>query len=107
MGAEQVELDDHGVVGVVEDGVLVALIGKRGACGAEVLGDLLGAVVYFAGGDDLVARVVERPHRDVELVPVLRLHVLADDGLPAVAQRLRDRPPRVRTISRRAVAGVE
>ena len=38
-------------------------------------------------GDDLVARVVERRHRHVEVVDVLGLHVLAHDGLAALAQR--------------------
>jgi hypothetical protein len=81
--ALQVELGQHRVLGVVEPDQLVALVGECGARLLEVARHLLGAVVHVAVRDDLVTRVVERPHRHVELVPVLGLHVLTDDGLAA------------------------
>ena len=86
MGAAQPGLDDHGVFGVVELDQLVALVGE-GAAGLLVVGgDLLGPVVDVAGRDDLVAGVLEGVERDVELVPVLGLHVLDDDLLAFLAQ---------------------
>src|SRR5689334_19918083 len=65
VGPEQVELDDHRVVGVVEGDQLVALVGKRGARLGEVPTDLLLAVVDVARRDDLVARVPERLNRRI------------------------------------------
>ena len=44
------------------------------------------AVVHLAGGDQLVARVLERRERAVELVHVLRFHVLAHDAFPVLAK---------------------
>ena len=85
----QVELGDHRVVGVVQRDQLVALVGERRAALLEVRRDRRLAVVHVAGRDELVARVVERLHRHVELVPVLGLHVLAHDRLAALAQRRR------------------
>jgi hypothetical protein len=82
----QDELGDHRVVGVVQRDQLVALVGERGARLVEVALDRLGAVVDLAGRDDLVARVVEGRQRDVELVPVLGLHVLAHQLLSGLAQ---------------------
>jgi hypothetical protein len=89
VGSEQVELDDHSVVRVMENRVLVALVGKRGAGRPVVLGDLVRPVVDVARGHDLVARVVESLERGVELVPVLRLHVLANLRLATLGQGLR------------------
>jgi hypothetical protein len=86
MRAKQIELGDHGVVGDVQDRVLIALIWKGSAGDAEVLGDLIRAVVDIAGRDDLVSGMVERGHRHVELVTVLGLHVLADDRQATLAQ---------------------
>ena len=85
MGALEDELDDHGVVGVMQRDELVALVRERGAGGAEVLPHLLLAVEDLPRGDDLVARVLERPDRGVEVGDVLGFHVLADDGLAAAA----------------------
>ena len=85
-----VELDDHGVVGVVELDQAVALIGERAARLLEVRADGLLAVIYIAGRDDLVARVLEGGEGDIELVPVLGLHVLADGPLASLAQLLGD-----------------
>ena len=90
MRAEEVELDDHGVVGVVELDQAVALIGERAARLLEVRADGLLAVIYIAGRDDLVARVLEGGEGDIELVPVLGLHVLADGPLASLAQLLGD-----------------
>ena len=85
--ALQVELDDHRVIGVVQRDQLVALVGERRARLLEVARHLALPVVYVAGGDDLVARVVERAHRGVEVEPVLGLHVLAHRRLALAAQR--------------------
>ena len=74
----------HGVIGMMEREQLVALVGEGGAGLLEVARDLLGAVVDVAGGDQLVARVVEGVEGGIELVPVLRVHVLA-----TIASRLR------------------
>ena len=82
MRAVEVRLHDHRVVGVVERDQLVALVGERGPSLLEVAVDLGLPVEHVARGDQLVARVVERLHRDVELVPVLGLHVLDDELLP-------------------------
>src|SRR3954447_19915337 len=86
MRAEQHELGDHRVVGVVQRDQLVALVGERGARLGEVPRDLVGAVVHVAGRHDLVARVVEGREGHVELVPVLGLHVLAHGALAGVAE---------------------
>ncbi len=86
MRAEQVELDDHALLGVVERDQLVALIGERSARLGEVSADLALTVVDVARGDDLVARVRKGRDRGVEVVVVLRLHVLAHDRLAARAQ---------------------
>src|SRR5439155_13127012 len=67
----QVELDDHGAVRVMHPDQLVALVRERRARLGEVARDLVLAVVDVAGRDDLVARVAERGHRHIELVPVL------------------------------------
>ena len=82
MGAADDRLDQHGVVGVVERDQLVALVREGPAALLEVPRHLLGPVVDVAGGDQLVAGVVEGLEGRVELVPVLRVHVLPDDRLP-------------------------
>src|SRR3954465_3557117 len=83
VGASHDGLDEDGIVGVVQRQELVALI-REGSTGVVVVaGHLLGAVVDLPGGDQLVARVTEGVERGVELVPVLRVHVLTDD-LPAL-----------------------
>ena len=64
------------------------LIGERTARLLEVRTDSLLAVIYIAGRDDLVARVLEGGEGDIELVPVLGLHVLADGPLASLAQLL-------------------
>ena len=84
MRAEQIELHDHRVLGMVQRDQLVALVWKRGAALVEVAQHLLLPVVYVAGGDQLVARMLERRHRRVEVVPVLRLHVLAHERFAAL-----------------------
>ena len=81
-----VELGDDRVVGDGEGGVLVALVGERTAGQLVVAGHLLGSVIDVPGGDDLVTRMVERRHRDVEVVGVLRRHVLAHDRKAPLAQ---------------------
>ena len=86
VGAEQVELDDHGVLAVVQGDHLVALIWEGGAALGVVTAHLLLAVVHLAGGDQFVARVREGADRGVEVVDVLGLHVLAHNGLAASAQ---------------------
>src|SRR3712207_7237863 len=53
------ELDDDGAVGVVKLERLVRLIGERGARLVEVRANLGLAVVDVAGGDQLVAGMVE------------------------------------------------
>src|SRR5439155_8363285 len=55
VGAEQVELDDDGVVGVMDDVDDVALVGECRARGGVVAADRFLAVVHLAGGDQLVA----------------------------------------------------
>ena len=67
---------------------LVALVGEGGAGLLEVASDLGLAVVDVARRDQLVARMLEGRHRRVELVAVLRLHVLDDELLASVAQGL-------------------
>src|SRR5437763_1948190 len=82
---------EHVVVSVASEAGGVATIPRLGEGGprlGEVARALLLAVVDGARRDDLVARVAERGHRHVELVPVLRLHVLAHHGLAALAQGL-------------------
>src|SRR5262245_64609450 len=79
--AEQVELDHDRVVGVVDRLDDVPLVGEGGARGRVVAADGLLAVVDLARGDQLVARTGERPKRRLEVVAVLRLHVLPDDRL--------------------------
>src|SRR5438105_4056179 len=86
MGPLEVELGDHGLIGVVQRDQLVALIGERGPRGPEVLRHLLLPVVYLARGDDLVPGMVEGAHRDVEPMDVLGLHVLTHGGLAARPQ---------------------
>ena len=86
MSAEQIELGDDRVLGVMQCDELVALVWKRGAGLGEVPTNLRLAVVDVARGDDLVARVREGSDRRVEVVVVLGLHVLAHDGLAALAQ---------------------
>src|SRR5947208_5923188 len=71
VGPEQIELDDHSVVGVVERDQLVALIREGGARLLVVAAHGRLAVVDIARGDDLVARMLEGPDRRVEVVPVL------------------------------------
>ena len=90
MGSEQVGLDDHRVVGVVEGEQLVALVGERGARLLEVSGHRLAAVVDVARADQLVARVVEGLDRRLVLVPILRLHVLDHELLALATQLLAD-----------------
>ena len=78
MGAEQPELRDHGIVGVVDRDQLVSLIGKRRAALAKVLLHLRQAVEDAVGRDQLVARMGERRDGRRVVVHVLRLHVAAD-----------------------------
>ena len=61
VGAEQVELDDHGVVGGADRHELVPLIGERRAAALEVAADLLLAVEHLSGGHQLVAWVGKVP----------------------------------------------
>ena len=84
--AEQGELDDHAVVDVMQRDELVALVGECRARLGEVAPHLLLPVKHLPGGDDLVARMGKRSDRRVEVVAVLRLHVLAHDGLATRAQ---------------------
>src|SRR5439155_20352754 len=77
-------LGQHRVVGVVHLDELVALVRERRARLLEIAVDRFLAVVDLAGGDQLVAWVLERAHGDVELVAILRLHVLANDLLADV-----------------------
>jgi len=84
VGAQQVELDDHCVIGVVQRDDLVALVGKRRPAFGEVGANLLLTVEDVAGRHELVPRMIERGDRGVEVVTVLRLHVLAHDRLPAL-----------------------
>src|SRR5205823_14774491 len=87
---------------------LVALV-REGAPGLAVVGGhRVRAVDYLPVRYELVARVVERAQRDVELVTVLRLGVLAHDGLAAGAQvGVHGHAPTlcglVRAVTRRAV----
>src|SRR3954453_13028441 len=72
---------------MVEGDQLVALVGKGRARLLVVAVDLFGAVEDLVGRNDLVARVVgEGGQRHVEVVRVLRLHVLADDLLGLVSR---------------------
>ena len=81
VGPPQIELHQHGVVGVVQRDDLVALVGKGLAGLAVVRRDGLRPVDHLAAGDELVARMVEGREREVEVVAVLGLGVLAHDGL--------------------------
>src|ERR1700677_2793688 len=85
MSAEQLELRDHARVGVVQRDQLVALVGKGGACLGEVAPYLLLAVVHVSRADQLVARMLERRDRRIEVVVVLGLHVLAHERLAALS----------------------
>jgi hypothetical protein len=67
-----VDLDDDGVVGVVQGDELVALIGKGSSGLGEVAANRLLAVIDIAGGDELVARMPEGGDRRVEVMRVLR-----------------------------------
>jgi hypothetical protein len=86
--AVQVRLDDHRIVRVVHRDQVVALVRERGPGLLEVARDLTRAVVDVAGADQLVARMVERRERCVELVPVLGLHVLDDELLALAAPQV-------------------
>jgi hypothetical protein len=86
--AVEVRLDDHRIVRVVHRDQLVALIRERSPGVLEVARDLTRAVVDVARADQLVARMVERRKRRVELVPILGLHVLGDERLALAAQVL-------------------
>jgi hypothetical protein len=88
VGPLQVELGDDRAVGVVQRDQLVALVGERRARLSEVGHDLLRPVVHVAGRDDLVPRVAERAERRLEVVLVLRLHVLAHHRFAPFAQRV-------------------
>ena len=91
MRAEQVELHDHAVVGVVDRDHLVALVGK-GRARARVVGAHGGfAVVHLTGRDELVARMRERGHRGLEVLAVLGVHVLAHHGLARGSHLVRQR----------------
>jgi hypothetical protein len=81
MGAEEVRLDDHRIVGVVEGDQLVALVREGGAGLLEVPRDLLRPVVDIACADQLVARMVERLDGRLVLVAVLELHMPDDELL--------------------------
>src|SRR5262249_47305612 len=86
LGPEQVELDDHRIVRVPQRAQLVALVGERRARRRVVLLHRLRAVEHLTRGHDLVARVREGRERGGEVLVILRLHVLADDRLAAIAQ---------------------
>jgi hypothetical protein len=79
------KLHDHPVVGVVEVHDLVALVGKRRAALGEVVTHLALAVEHVPGGHQLVTRMAEGRDRAVEVVVVLRRHVLAHDGLSSLS----------------------
>ena len=83
------ELGERPIVGVVDGGQLVALIGERDARGAEVLGHLLVAVEHPRPGRS--ARVLERGDGRLDLVPVLESPASAATRAPN--RRLRDPPP--------------
>ena len=83
---KQVELGDHGVLGVGEHHLLVALVREGGPRGPVVPGHLVGPVEYLAGGDQLVARVVEGGEGGGEVELVLGGHVPADKSQPAIAE---------------------
>ena len=103
VGAEQVELDDDGVVAVVQGDELVALIGERRARPPEVLAHLVLAVEHLTGADELVAGVGEGRHGGLHVAAVLGRHVLADRRLPPRPQVGRRRGRRQRR--RRAPRG--
>ena len=84
--SQQVELGDDRVVGVMQRDEFVALIRKRSATLGEIGTHRLFTVIYIARRDELIARVPERGDRRVEIMPVLRLHVLPHDGLAACAE---------------------
>src|SRR5258708_14180090 len=86
MCAEHVELDDDGVVGVIHRDELVALVRESAAALGKVPADLRFAVEDVARGDELVARMRERPDGGVEVLAVLRVHVLEHDGLAPLAR---------------------
>ena len=68
VGAEQVELHDHGVVGRADGHELVALVGERRAAEREVLAHLVLAVEHLTSGHQLVARVGEGAEHGVVVV---------------------------------------
>jgi hypothetical protein len=73
------------VVRVLKGDHLVALIRERPAGLFEIAHDLLGAVVDVTRGDQLIACMIEGGEGRIELVAVLRIHVLPDDGLALAA----------------------
>src|SRR5215470_16371410 len=85
VGSPDDRLDHHAVVGVMERAQLVPLVREGAPALLEVGAHLLGPVVDLAGGDQLVARVVEGVEGGAELMPVLGLHVLEDDRLSLLA----------------------
>jgi hypothetical protein len=88
VGSVEHRLDEDRIVGVTKRDQLVALVGKRGPGLLEVRRDLARPVEDIPGRDELVARVVEGLEGDVELMPVLRLHVLDHDRFALLAEGL-------------------
>src|SRR5688572_22466029 len=80
MRADQPELRQHGVVHRPECNRFIALVREGAARGLEIAHDGFRSVEYLTGAEQLVARMGERLERSVEVAPVLRFHVRADDG---------------------------
>src|SRR4029077_20001953 len=85
VGAADDRLDHHAFVCVMESAQLVALVREGTPALLEIARDLLRPVIDVAGGDQLVAGVLEGVEGRVELVAVLRVHVLPDDLLALAA----------------------
>ena len=71
MCAEEVELDDDGVVGVVHRDEFVALVWEGPTALGKIFADFGFAVEDVARRDELVARMRERPNGGVEVQAVL------------------------------------
>src|SRR6478609_7834900 len=85
MCAEEVKLDDDGVVGVVHRDEFVALVWEGGTALGKISADFRFAVKDIARRDELIARMREGPDGGVKVLAVLRVHVLEHDRLAPLA----------------------
>lgn len=83
--SQQLEFDDHRVIGDVEARLVVALVGNAVLVVRVVTHHVVVTVEHLTSGHDLVVRVaVERMQCAIELVGHLGVHVFFDDCQPTL-----------------------